>query len=323
VLDGSGLNQTGANFSFPVVLQPGTNLFTLTAIDQAGNRASVSRTLVRGGLTINITSPAAGASLTGSSALVNGTVDGGPNVGVTVNGVTATLAGSQFYAAVPLQTGANELLVRATTLDGASVQRTISVSSTGAAAVEVVADNASGVAPFKTAFTVNSAAAIQSIQADFDGNGTIDFTTADPAVPITFNYSQPGVYSARFVVATLNNGVRNEITRIVPIVVLDAAVLDQQLKVLWQGFAGALAARDKATAMQYLNAQARERYGPVFDVLLSNIPQILASLSSLQTVTVSGSVGEYAVNRMIDGVNRIFFIYLLRDVDGVWRIDSM
>ena len=41
VLEGTGLNQTGANFSFPVVLQPGANIFILSAIDRAGNRASV------------------------------------------------------------------------------------------------------------------------------------------------------------------------------------------------------------------------------------------------------------------------------------------
>lgn len=323
VLDGTGLNQTGPNFSFPVVLQPGANLFTLTAIDQAGNRASVSRTLVRGGLAINITSPAAGASITGSSALVTGTVDGSSNIGVTVNGVAASIAGSQFYATVPLQTGVNELLVRAATLDGASVQRTISVNSTGAAAVEVVADTASGVAPFKTGFTVNSAATIQSVQADFDGNGTIDFTTADPAAPLTFTYSQPGVYSARFVVTTLNNGVRNEITRIVPIVVLDAAALDQQLKALWQGFAGALAARNKVQAMQHLTAPARERYGPVFDALISNMPQILGGFAPIQLSSLDSGVGEYGVKRTnAAGVTYLYLIYFLQDGDGVWRLDT-
>jgi hypothetical protein len=75
--------------------------------------------------------------------------------------------------------------------------------------------------------------------------------------------------------------------------------------------------------MQYLSQQVREKYGPVFDALLPIMTQIPGSFSGLQTVTIDGALGEYAVNRTIDGVNRIFFIYFLRDTDGVWRADSM
>ena len=100
-------------------------------------------------------------------------------------------------------------------------------------------------------------------------------------------------------------------------------IMMKQLKVLWQGFAGALAARDKAKVMQYLNAQARDESGPVFDPLLSGMPQILASFSNLQIVTINNDIAGYAINRIVDRVNRIFFIYLLRDADGVWRVDSM
>jgi hypothetical protein len=50
---------------------------------------------------------------------------------------------------------------------------------------------------------------------------------------------------------------------------------------------------------------------------------VVASYSALQNVSVTSSTGEYAVNRVIDGVDQIFFIYFLRDPDGVWRLDSM
>ena len=322
-LDGASAAQTGATFSFPVTLQPGQNLFSLSAIDPASNRTTVTHTLVRASLSINITSPLAGASVSGLNVLVAGTMDGGANAGVTVNGVVANIVGNQFYANVLLLAGANDLLVKATSLDGASVQKTVSVTSAGPSVVEVTADSGNGVAPFKVTFTVNSAAIVQSIQADFNGDGTTDFVTTSLAAPISFTYGQPGVYNAQFVVSTLTNGFRNDYTATVPVIVVDAVALDVQLKALWQGFAGALVARDKAKAMQYLNAQARDKYGPVFDALLSGMPQILASFSNLQTVTINSDVGEYAINRIVDGVNRIFFIYLIRDIDGVWRIDSM
>ena len=53
------------------------------------------------------------------------------------------------------------------------------------------------------------------------------------------------------------------------------------------------------------------------------MPDIVASFSPLQRVSLSPAIGEYAVNRTIDGRDRIFLIYFLKDADGVWRIDAM
>ena len=108
-----------------------------------------------------------------------------------------------------------------------------------------------------------------------------------------------------------------------PIVVLDAVALDQQLKVLWQGFAGALAARDKAKAMQYFTASAGTRYGPVLDVLLSELPQIVTSFSPLLRTQLGIGYSEYAVIREIEGVRRVYLIQFVQQTDGIWRIESM
>ena len=85
----------------------------------------------------------------------------------------------------------------------------------------------------------------------------------------------------------------------------------------------ALIAGDKARALSYLNVQAKTKYGPVFDALIPQMSNIVTSYSPLQRVDISENIGEYAVNRTIDGVDRIFFIYFLLDADGVWRLDSM
>ncbi len=42
-----------------------------------------------------------------------------------------------------------------------------------------------------------------------------------------------------------------------------------------------------------------------------------------QLANVSNELGEYVIGRTINGVKQIFFIYFLRDIDGVWRLDSM
>jgi len=53
------------------------------------------------------------------------------------------------------------------------------------------------------------------------------------------------------------------------------------------------------------------------------MPEIIASYSPLQRVSVQADIGEYAINRTINGQNRLFLVYFLKDADGVWRLDAM
>ena len=99
--------------------------------------------------------------------------------------------------------------------------------------------------------------------------------------------------------------------------------VDALLHSLWNGTSAALAAGDKEAALTYLTPGAQQKYAPVFDALLADMPTIVASFSALQPVSLSPSIGAYAINRTIDGRDRIFFIYFLKDADGVWRLDAM
>jgi len=67
-----------------------------------------------------------------------------------------------------------------------------------------------------------------------------------------------------------------------------------------------LAAGDTTQALQYFNAQAQAKYGPVLTALATSLPQIAASFSAPQLMSASGEVGEYVVSRTIDGVNQSF-----------------
>jgi hypothetical protein len=91
----------------------------------------------------------------------------------------------------------------------------------------------------------------------------------------------------------------------------------------WNGMTDALKSGDKIRALSFLSDDARLKYDPVFDALMPDMPQIAASFSSLKNVSIGDEFAEYAVNRIIDGVNRIFMINFVKDSDGVWRIDQM
>jgi PKD repeat protein len=320
---GSALNLGGANFSFAVSLQPGLNSYTLTARDAAGNSTSVTLRVTLGSLSVTITSPAAGTSLAAAQVLVSGTILGPINTGVMVNGRVALTSGTQFFVLLPLDAGVNTLTATASSPEGATATHSITVTrtTTGPDPVEVTAEPLGGIVPLQVRFTVtrNNTQAIRRIEADFDGNGSVDFITTNSNAPITFTYTSSGVYQPRISV------IQSQMTTSKSLIVMvaDPQQMDQLFTALWTTMNNALGRGDVPTALGYLNANAKRKYQRVFQALLPQMPQIIASYSPLRRISISESIGEYAVNRTINGRNKIFLIYFLKDPDGVWRLDTM
>jgi len=155
---------------------------------------------------------------------------------------------------------------------------------------------------------------------DFDGDGTDEFTDADPATIISGGYSTPGVYIARLSVADQQN---QTTTAEVGIVVQDVVAMDTMFKDIWNSMNAALIAGDKATALSFLTARAQDKFGPVFDVLLPHMADIVATFTSFRGTHIASGYAEYALNRTINGEDRLFLIYFLKDADGVWRLEAM
>ena len=319
---GSGQNPQGKTFAFPITLNSGVNTIKLTAIDPAGNAASAILQLTLASVGVTIDSPASGSSTNSDIALITGTFQGPPRTAVTVNGILAALSGDRFYAQVGLQLGSNVVTATATSPDGTSATQSINVTSTGVAPISVLPSTTHAIAPVKITFDLGNATGrtVKRIEADYDGNGTMNLVTSDPNAVLQFTYSTPGVYTALFRVTDDQNIVH---TFSVVLSIEDRNLVDQQLRTVWSSFTQALVAQDKAAAMSLVTASSRDAYGPIYDALAPEMPVIIGSFSALQGSLLTSAVGEYAVNRTIDGVNRIFFIYFLRDFDGVWRIDSM
>jgi len=241
-----------------------------------------------------------------------------------VNGVVAVGHNGIFVANdVPLAAGTNILTATATTLQGQTATDAVTITSQGATpTLEVEALPSSGIAPLDVTFeyAFNSVETIDTMSMDFDGDGTDDFTTTDPAAELQYTYNTPGVFLVRLTVTDEQGGVH---TAQAAVAVQDVVELNALLQQLWDGMNTALLAGDAETAKSFLDAAARKKYGPVFDVLLPHMPQIVASYSALQPLSLSGAIGEYGINRVIDGQNRLFLIYFLKNGEGIWQISAM
>jgi Glucodextranase, domain B len=275
-------------------------------------------------LTLAVTGPADGSATAESSIAVSGSFEGPLNTGITVNGVPAMTFGNQFFINLDLVPGVNTLTVVATTLDGTTVTKTVNVTTTASAPdpIQVKAEPQGGVAPLPVQFSVtnNSTLGIASIDVDFDGNGTTDFSTTDPAAPVASTYASPGVYLAA-VRITDSQGLVHAKT--LYIVVNDPAHMDVLFENMWSGMNQALIGGDFNAALTYLNESAKRKYQPVFEALKPHFADIIASYSPLSRVSISSDIGEYAIVRPNNGQNQLYLIYFLRDVDGVWRVDAM
>lgn len=315
-------SSTMITFAVPAAATSGP----ITVSNTRGTATSAPFTVTAPGtfpaLSLSVASPANGASIGSDKVTVSGAVQGPLNSGVTVNGIAAAVTGNAFVAgAVPLQLGANTLTVTAISLDGQSVTRSVSVTNTGPAPIQVTADAVQGLAPLKVNFTVTntSGKTLTSVRADFTGSGSFSFFNASS--PISNNYTVPGIYQAQFLVFD-NSGA--SVQQTITIAVQDPVQIDQILQATWTGFTGALVSRDVTQATRYFNSRAQLRYGPVLTALQPFLPQIVTNFAPIQLATLEGGIGEYAVKRTnAAGITYLYLIYFIQDDDGVWRLDTM
>lgn len=284
-------------------------------------------------LAIQVMSPANGASINAGSIDVTGTYSGPSDVGITVNGQPATLFDGRFVAnGVPLTTGSNTLTVVATGEGGLTSSRTLTVTSLGAATLTLTAsptDTGNDWLRVYFYYSYSGSAPLMMLQMSYNGNGSY-YTISGGSIPSNNQdsnmaelgdvYSTPGIYPATLI-ATDVNGVQYQAQ--VYIVMQDTAQMDAMFRTVWGDYTGALASGSKAAAMDTLDYTAQQKFGPVFDVLMPSMAGIVGSFSPLLTSSISTDTAEYAIHRTSNGQDALFFVYFIKDNNGVWRLDEM
>jgi RHS repeat-associated protein len=126
-------------FRFAVSLNPGSNPYTITALDRAGNTAGQGLTLRYQPIEVQIDSPVANASINDDLVNVSGRLIAPTGTTVNVNGKAVVLAGSGANETspvgfslgnLPLDPGQNTITATATLPAGQTVQKTVPVTST-------------------------------------------------------------------------------------------------------------------------------------------------------------------------------------------------
>jgi RHS repeat-associated protein len=127
-LGGRVISDGPNGFSFEVPLKEGENSFRLLAYDEVDNVGEKTlKYFYEAPLSLTITEPAQGSTVTTQTVTVKGTVDGPSGTTVRVGEVEASVDSQGNFVAenVPLAVGPNTLVVEATAPGGKSVQATL------------------------------------------------------------------------------------------------------------------------------------------------------------------------------------------------------
>ncbi len=306
-------------------LGEGSHTFEVKARDRAGNedptpeRRSFSVNV--NALRLTITDPAAGAVVAAGSLLVQGTVQaGGAEAGVAVNGVPAAVQGSAFAALVPIDSGTTALTATATTPAGATASQSIAitVAVTSGSPLTLRPNPAAGVAPLTATFSVFGDPAPVSIELDYDGSGTVDFSGPSLDGQL-FSYAQPGLYFPRATI-TDAQGTRLTITTLVQ--VYDRALLDPSLQAQWAALRDALQRGDVDGAVRVFALTSRDAYRDQLTALAGAgaLTQVASDLGPINLVDVLENAVEYDLKAVRNGVQYSFYVLFVVDSDGLWRL---
>lgn len=324
VVGPSDFNQNVAQVTKPVTLAASDTLDT-TLASEPGSFLAVSLQCTRYCLSVDITTPASGTSLSVSSTNVSGTVSSAADeVGVVVNGIPAAVLDGHFVAPnVPLVLGENTLTATATNvcLNQAITTTAVDVSSLNPPPISLLATPTSGLAPFMVNLTatVSSVNPIINYQWAFNGDGVIDASGASLS-QVSNTYSQPGLYLAT---VTATDSVGNQFSGFVPVLVRSFAELDNLLQMRWNALVGALSSQDAGRAISFFHSGFAQQFSNTFDKLRDRLPSISSSLTNANLLSEAGGVAEMVTIRTQQGTSYAYFIYFMQDEHGLWKIVAM
>ena len=306
-------------------LAPSTTYHYRVASKAANGAADVSadgtfRTKARIG--IAITSPADGASVTGMSVMVTGTVTGTANLetGVTVNGMVAAWTDNRFVVShVPLQAGANTIAVRAVDAEGNAATSSITVHAVAAAHyISVAASPESGTAPLEATLRIGGSFSIASPEIIPSGPGPVELLASANPDEYRYRMTAEGIYFFTVRATGPDNNVYQDT---VAITAFSAPQLDALLREKWEGMKSSLLAGNIDVAMSFFAVGTQGEYRKKFTGLSSSdIYEIFSTISDIALGKAYGQVAACGAIRSEAGGVYSYPLTFIRDGNGIWKI---
>jgi hypothetical protein len=244
---------------------------------------------------------------------------------LTRGGVSQTAQGTTFRFNVDLSVGLNVFTLTATDLAGNQTVREVKVKRRDGgivSALKAPIDGAIYSAPATIDFAAEASSQSSSIQrVEFLRDGDLVGSVASAPFEYRLSITVPGSYTLR--ARAIDQSGATAMSSDVRVHVLDTP--ERATRAVWSGFQAAIAGGSKAAAMNFIAGGSKVRYQSVLDDLGPIAANVLASLSALTILSADDTFVEYFVNQREEGTGRDlgFFIYFVKETDGIWRILEM
>jgi hypothetical protein len=133
----------------------------------------------------------------------------------------------------------------------------------------------------------------------------------------------PGIY---YISAEATDEEARIYTDTVALLVLDPAAMDTMLRAKWNGMKSALMNSDVQTALSYFLQTTKQDYQEIFNLLADKLPGIASGMRDIEPIYYQDKVAKYRIKRQetVQGqtYDSTYYIYFVRDANGLWNIES-
>jgi len=176
----------------------------------------------------------------------------------------------------------------------------------------------SGISPLDTTFTFDSSLNLANATFNCTGPGSVEFFPPD-ASGTRATITTEGIY---YCTASVNDSSGKIYNDTVAITVLSKAEMDAFLKAKWDGMKAALTQGNVDGALNYFAQASRDEFGEIFQILAPQLPSLVSAMREITMIEITENTAEYYITRFQKGVDISYFIYFIRDEDGIWRIQN-
>ena len=248
-------------------------------------------------------------------------------LGVVLNssdslGVASALAqtqGTRFAGITSLQQGQNIITASATDACGYRASDSVTINTqTLDEKIRLTANPESGIPTLTVTLEAEAylPTAISGYSWDTDGDGTPD--QAGPALSkVAATYQVPGIY---FPIVTITDAAGNIFSETAIVNVLSREEVDAWLKGKWNSMKTALAKGTIDNALNYFAKESQEVYRQIYQLLLPQLPSLASAMRDITLVGINGNVAEYYIRRNQKQMDISYFIYFVKDENGIWKI---
>lgn len=300
--------------------------YTITAMGPGGRAtASVTVTVVSP-ITLTITSPLDGDTISGPDIMVEGTISNteGNETGVTVNRIVASVNGDHFVANhVSLQEGESTIIAAATDTDGNTAKASITVyPDTTSDYIRITTDTESGISPLETTLRVEGSFSFTDSSLTDIGPGVVEVLENPTPEEYRVRMTTEGIY---YFTARVDYQDKT-CTDTIAIIVLYQAELDAMLRAKWEGMKTSLINNNIEGALNYFHESSKQDYQEIFNLLRARLPHIVSAMREIELIYSEDRLAKYRIKReeMVQGqtYDITYYIYFIRDFNGLWRIDT-